>query len=522
MSMPANGSPWPPAPFDTVAAHIGTLQAWWEGDVAALSAQAGRPAPISSPWQHNGGVSGMAARALLGRPQSPNLETRRLHVPIAADVARMSATVMAGEPPTFSIDEDGGNQKARNRLDLIVNEPEFHAALLDGEETASALSGVYMRVCWNRNLLNHAWLEFVDPDRAIPTFTYGRLSAVTFWTELPDSPKGKTYRHLEHHTPGRIEHALYLGGDDNVGMRVPLTDHSATEGIQVDAESSIATGVAGLTAGYIPNVTPNPAWRRDPVLRMLGRSDITEPIMGHMDALNDVYSSLARDVRLAKARLFVGQSLLKNNGPGEGVAFDPDHEAYTVVRGAPNGDPYLEAHQFDIRVADHIATAEEYVRVILRSVGFSPLTFGLTDEASAQMTATEVGARERGTSATKGAKSLLRRAALSRIIKTLLEIDALVYGTGAVVNEPVDVNYSPAVKDSPLTVASTISTLDTARAVSVRTKVDMLHPDWDEKRREAEAAAILAELNPILPDPWTSVAPDQPFDASDQAVPEAA
>lgn len=158
------------------------------------------------------------------------------------------------------------------------------------------------------------------------------------------------------------------------------------------------------------------------------------------------------------------------------------------------------------------------MRVILRSVGFSPLTFGLTDEAAGQMTATEVGARERGTSATKGAKSLLRRAALSPLVRTLLEVDADVYRTGAVVDQPVDVNYSPAVKDSPLTVANTISTLDTARAVSVRTKVDMLHPDWDEKRRNDEADAILAELNPILPDPFATVGPDFPLDAAGQAA----
>lgn len=510
MSMPANGSTWPPAPFDTVASHVGLLQAWWSGDITTLSAHAGRQAPVSSPWQHNGGVGGFAARAMLGSPQSSSLETRRLHVPIAADIARMSATVMAGEPPTFSIDEDGGNQAARERLDLILNAPEFHAALLDGEETASALGGVYMRVCWNTDLADHAWIEFVDPDRAIPSFTYGRLSGVTFWAELPDSPKGKVYRHFEHHSPGRIEHALFLGQDGNVGQRVPLEDHPATEGIHVDSESGITTGVEGLTAAYIPNVSPNPAWRQDPVLRMLGRSDITAPIMGHMDALNDVYSSLARDVRLAKARLFVGQGLLKNNGPGEGSVFDPDHEAYTIVRGAPNQDAILQAEQFDIRVSEHVATADEYVRVILRSVGFSPLTFGLTDEASAQMTATEVGARERGTSATKGAKSLLRRSALSRLVKTLLEVDALVYRTGAKVNEPVDVDYSPAVKDSPLTLANTISTLDQARAVSVRTKVDMLHPDWDEKRCEAESDAILAELNPILPDPWSGAGADYP------------
>lgn len=514
MSMPADQTQWPPKPMDRILAHTDLLHAWWVGDLDKLDRYSGSTGqPASTRWQYNGGVGGMVARGIFGQPPRAGQKSRRLHVPIAADVARASGTIMAGEPPAFRIGEGGSNDKALARMDKLVNTARFHAGLLGAEESASALGGYYAKVCWNSDIHDAAWISFHDLDAAIPEFTYDMLSAVTFWTELPtDGDRGNVYRHLERHSPGRIEHALYVGSDDNVGRRVPLPDHPATEDIQVDAESGIDTGTRLLTAAFIPNVTPNPEWRKDPILRLFGRADITTQMMDTMAALNDAYSSLARDIRLAKARLVVDESMLRTGGAGEGSYFDPDHEAFTTVRGNPTAESNLiVAHQFAIRVEDHEAAINLYTRQVLRSVGMSPLTFGLKDDSVGQMTATEVGARERATNSTKGAKALLRRDAFSRLVRAMIEVDAAVFGTGAQVWEQIEVEYTPASSPSQEELARTAQLLDQARAASTDTKVRLLHPSWDDDQVEGEVAAILSETGQgAVFDPFTAPADEPP------------
>lgn len=279
----------------------------------------------------------------------------------------------------------------------------------------------------------------------------------------------------------------------------------------VDAESRIRTGSRELTACHIPNRSPNPVFRQEPLLRRLGKSDLTPAVMGLMAHVDDAFTSLARDVRLGKARIMVSEHLTHTAGPGTGGVFDVDQEAFALVGGSPTEDHVLEAHQFAIRVTEHMQVAEAYIRQILTSVGYSPLQFGLKDDATASMTATEVEAKDRGSSATKTAKSLRRRAALSRLARAALEVDAAVFGTGAEVSEQIGVEYQPAVTPTPESLANTLNTLRAGRAASTLTLVGMLHPDWDKADIETEAQRIMDEDNgAALFDPFT-VQPDQSF-----------
>lgn len=512
MTMPHANTSWPPAPYGTAWGHMRDRHIWWEGNPARVAALIERdnPRPAGRPTQYRGGMVGAVSRSVFGNP--PPGTSRRAHVPIAGDLATTSAQLMAGEPPRLIIGDDGGNDAARARLDHLFNTPEFHAALLEGEELTAAMGDTYGRVAWDADIADEAWVEFVDGDHAWPTYRKGVLVGVTFWEELPgDEKKDLVYRHLEHHGRGFIEHALFRGKSDNLGMRVPLEEHEGTAGLHVDAESRVPTGTRELTACHIPNRTPNPIYRETPLLRRLGKSDLTPSIMGLLAHVDDAFTGLARDVRLGKARIMVSEHLTHTSGPGSGGAFDVDQEAFALVGGMPNADPVIEAHQFAIRVAEHTQAAEAYIRQILTSVGYSPLQFGLKDDSTSSMTATEIEAKDRGSSATKTAKSLRRRAALSRLARACIEVDAAVFRTGAEVTETVGVEYQPAVMPSQESLANTINTLRSGRAASTLTLVGMLHPDWDKAEVEAEAQRIMDEdSGASLFDPFT-VAPDQPF-----------
>lgn len=493
MSMPNANTEWPPAPWATAWRGMEDRHTWWEGDpgkVAALM-ERNRPKPHTRRSQYNGGILGAAARSVFGTPPPPT--SKIVHVPIASDLATTSAQLMASDPPRFVIGDDAGNDAARHRLDRIVNSPDFHPGLLEGEELAAALGDTYARISWDAELRDEPWIEFVDGDHAWPTYRKGILVGVTFWEELPGSKRDEVYRHLEHHGVGYIEHALFKGKSDNLGMRVPLPDHEATATIPVDAESRIETGTIELTACHIPNVSPNPLFRTTPALRRLGKPDLTPAVMGLMGDVNDAFSGLARDIRLGKARILLSEHLTHTAGPGTGGVFDVDQEAFAMVGGMPSEAPIIEAQQFQIRVTEHMQAAESYIRQILTSVGYSPMQFGLKDDATSSMTATEIEAKDRGSAATKTAKSLRRRAALSRLAKALIEVDAFVFGTGAELNEPVSVEYQPAVTPTTESLSNTLNSLRAARAASTLTLVGMLHPDWDKADIEAEVDRILDE-----------------------------
>ncbi|NKR53031.1 hypothetical protein GS481_02445 [Rhodococcus hoagii] len=66
-------------------------------------------------------------------------------------------------------------------------------------------------------IADNAWIDFVDADRAIPEFRWGRLVAVTFWSELTGGDGQEVWRHLERHEPGYIVHAVYKGTATSLG-----------------------------------------------------------------------------------------------------------------------------------------------------------------------------------------------------------------------------------------------------------------------------------------------------------------
>ncbi|MHD0301012.1 hypothetical protein RCF19_34550, partial [Rhodococcus qingshengii] len=131
------------------------------------------------------GVVGKVSDFLYGKPESASKPSRKMHVPIPADIAKLSASELFSEPLTIIDPTD--NKALQDRVDLIFNTPTFHGDLFTAGESASALGGCYQRVVWDDTVADNAWIDFVDVDKAIPEFAWGRLKAVTFWSELAGS-----------------------------------------------------------------------------------------------------------------------------------------------------------------------------------------------------------------------------------------------------------------------------------------------------------------------------------------------
>ena len=487
MPLPQADLAWPPAELGEVTDQLAEWSAWYSGDADELTARyGGAPGYSIGPRTKRRGVG----RWFWGQQPAVGQPRAKLHVPIAADIASGSADLLFAEEVRLNTPDATSVQ--RERLDEVLDRNRWSAWLPEGADVASGLGGVYWRVTWDATVADEALLTWVHADAAVPEFRYGRLTAVTFWREV-DRTGQVVLRHLERHERGAVLHGLYEGSPTKLGRVVPLTDHPSTEDLRVNAEAAIPTQYDDLTAGYVPNMLPNRGWRNDPVGCHLGRSDF-DGVEPFMDALDEAYTSWLRDIRLGKARIDVPDYMLENLGAGMGARFDLDQELFSGLNIPPSDAERgigLTVTQFAIRHEEHAATCNAWTQTIVRSAGYSPATFGMSDDVAA--TATEVNARERRSLTTREKKTRYWDPELRKIIRALTAVDTAQFaGTGVV---DADVEFTAGAQPTALELAQTGLALRSAQAVLTLTLVKLQHPDWDETAVLEESARIMRENN---------------------------
>lgn len=484
MPLPTGGV-WPPAPMAPIFEDYRVLDSWYQGNpdrLATLYSEQKAGQPKTRPSQYRGGIVGRLSRWFWGQPTPEGEQRAKIHVPIASDIATMSADLLLSEAPTVK----AKTPEQQTALDAQL--PALHATLLEGAEIGAALGGYYLRSVWDTQLAPGPWIDAVAADSAVPEFRWGRLYAVTFWRTVEETPTGKQYVHLERHEPGAILNGLYLGNPGQLGERLPLTEHPETKRLQ----DEVATGITDRpTAVYVPNMRPNRDWRAHPVGRDLGRADFAGPVLGFMDAADETWTSWMRDLRLGKARLIVPNDYLRSNGPGLGASFDPDRELYEGLEVPGEADRMeITAQQFAIRVADHRDTFAEQLAVILRACGYSGQSFGLGGDVA--MTATEVAAKERRSLTTQGRKGLYSKPEIADMIWINARLARNVFKS-PVPADPVEVTLADSIAPDMQALATTADLMHRAEAASTETLVRHLHPDWGEPQITAEVARIREE-----------------------------
>jgi A118 family predicted phage portal protein len=494
--LPIVGATWPPKPFDVSQKQFHIWDSWYAGDVAELQ-NIYIQENLVRPTAWAGGLVGRLQRFFWGRPNLQNFT--RIHVPVASDLSRTSSDLLFAEPPTIYVAEnDTASSKAQDRLDLLFGSDDTYTTLSEGGELASAHGGVFLRLWWDQEISDHVMMGVNSADMAVPTWRYDRLYAVTFWSVVA-SENGTWIRHLERHEPGRILHGLYEGDQGQLGRQIPLdqSPETAWAADLVDAEGAIETGVPWLTASYVANVKPNRKWRRTPGLAPMGRSDY-DGVEMLFDALDEIVSSWMRDIDLGKARLFVDESLLQDQGPGLGASFDGEQAIFTPLRGsigsmATGNNSGLFANQFNIRWEEHSRTVSEMLDMILRGAGISPGSF--TDSSlSSAITATEVNSRDSLSERTRAKKMSLWRGGLGPLARTAMCIDADVFGSGATLSDIPDINFPPRSMQPPLEMAQTIAALMAAQAISTEQAVAERHPEWTDGEVQEEVDRIRADI----------------------------
>lgn len=528
---------WPPAEVRELAPTWAEWSTWYRGKPTELAELYVDRSPQFvggygvPPSQRQGGMIGWLNRLFWGR-QSVTGSTK-IHIPAASDVARLSAAMLFAEPPTLAVPDAASGKgptktnPTQDRLDTILQEAGVYAALHSAADRASAYGGVYLRASANVALADMPIVEAILPDTAVPEFYGPFLTRVLFFTRLtPTDDNGPVYRHLELHEMQGVGarrrcvvyHQLRQGTADKLGRSVPLQDHPRTERLAglVDADGMVDIGTTLLDVVYVPNMQP----MLDQVTQQ-GRSDF-DSVLTEMDQLDETWTSWMRDIRIGKGRLVVPRGYVRRQlSDGDGGAFDLEQEVYSAVNAQPgnaeSAQLAITIAQFAIRHEAHKATADELWKIIYKGAGLDGTEQGSENVVE---TATGVNAKAGRKRSTRAVKIGYWSPALRRLATVLLQLDAIGYRTaGLMPDVPVEVEWPDAAAPDPESLARTIQLLDAARAISQRTKVEMLHPDWDADQVEVEVAEIDAG-GVVVEDPADPNAIDDPAPPADdtQAV----
>lgn len=540
---------WPPKELARILPAMGQWSAWYAGDLAQLQAAYGGGIAADSTGffaSDQGGFKAAVGRQLqrwfVGEHPPGNARNTKLPIPIAAEMCQASADLLFSDPVAITLTKPkaaapatpaAGDAKpevaktkaatpTEDRLATLLDD-NFNSTIAEGAELGAALGGTYLRVTWDVDSNpDGPFTTTKDADTAIPEFKWGRLTAVTFWSVIARDGK-HVWRHLERHevstTPGEtfgngvILHGLYMGTDDELGVRTSLDARPETASLAIHADvnlpGTIDTKSPGLAVTYIPNQTPNRMWRTDAIGRHLGRSDL-DGVEHLMDQLAETMSDWMRARRAARARVMVSKDLVKNLGPGNGTAVDLDQETYVKTDFAggvgPSGGQSLtdrvQVVQPTYRPEEFKATADALIEQILQMAGYSMQTFGVQPDGGGERTATEIESKERRSLMTRDRKIREWTPGLREHVKKLLSIDRDIFDQPNVWAD-IDVEFSDGVQESQLKLGQFVQALFASESASLRERVSILHPDWDDDQIDEEVDLIRAEFpnthEPIMP-----------------------
>lgn len=424
-------------------------------------------------------------------------EDIKVHVPIAADLAAMSAGMLFAASPEVTCK----NEATQKRINEIMQEAGVYSVLLRAAELASVFGGVFLKWTWDA-ADNVPRMMAVPADAGLPVFIDNRVAEIRFWIIVrEDEDHGAVWRLQETYLPnGHILSELYKGDANNLGSVQPLNSIPETEGILPDANSGTDT----MLAFYVPNILPN---RSRPHLPF-GRSDF-DGLYGLFDALDEAYSAIQRETRMTKTTVIVPAEYLRKRDcmfpedgkPGDWVYVNNTGAFTALDIDSDRASSPITVVNPEIRADSRIAVCEHLIRQILSLAGYAPQSAGVDIEGRAE-SGTALNVRERKSIRTTETKKTIWWHAINDIIRAMLRLDKKVFGSA--INPEIELSVELPANNQPdiAQLAEIVEQLERAGAVSIETKVDMLHPDWNDEQKEKEVERIHIQKGYSGPDPF--------------------
>ncbi len=424
-----------------------------------------------------------------------------VHLPAAGDVAGVSANLLFSESPKFKYDETiaGGD-----RIKTFIKENGLLNVLLEGAEISAALSGCFLKLDVEPELVKIPIVSIITPTQCFPTFWRGRLWEILFYKVVKEENGGATvWRLFENRKRASgyldIEYKLYRGTTDRIGREHEL--NSIDETVNLNLEDT-RIKMEGLGCVYVPNMRPNKLRPNS----NLGINDFSGCI-SLLDSLDFTWTSWMRDIELGMGQILVDEELLNRDEAltsGEQMYFSKFQKAIVKLNlspwrmGGENVKP-IDNIQFDIRVEEHSKTCQELFTNIISLCGYSPQSFGIIEQGTRAESGTALRIRERKSLLTREKKSRYWQPALWDLFWQMQQMDQATNLSRNYDVQEVDVELEDSIIVDPREQSETLRNLDTAKTVSLYTKIKMLHPEWEDSDIEEEIDRIKEDEPKISP-----------------------
>ena len=417
-------------------------------------------------------------------------ENIKVHMPIAADISAMSASMIFADSPVFTSEDE----RVTARIDEIAENTLMYNVLLQAAELASVYGGVFLKWSWDKNDKT-PMLTAVPADAGIPYWARNKLTKVELYTIVREDKNGKIWRLEETYTnDGHILSKLYCGDANDIGTEYALTEIEETRGILPDANSGTNT----MLAFYVPNILPN---RSHPHLRF-GRSDY-DGLYGLFDELDEAYSAIQRETRMTKTTVIVPAEYLQKRGNifGDNSQYcKPDQWVYANESGAFTALDIDSGHTSspitminpELRAESRIAVCNDLIKQILMQAGYAPQSAGI-DITGTSESGTALNMRERKSMRTSEVKKTYWWHALNNIIRAGLRLDAKVFNSHIDAEADISIEIPSNTQPDISQIAQIVEQLERAGAASIEYKVSLLHPDWTEEQKAEEVERIKAQ-----------------------------
>lgn len=434
---------------------------------------------------------GGAANVKFWGNQNTEQNNEFVHLPIASDIAKMSANLLFSEPPEINFDTDN------DRVQDTLKENKFGERIIHAAEIASAAGGVYLKADINDTQSEYPIITIRYPDCTIPSFrSNGDLESVAFHRLISEGKKQYRLYEKRYLDDGlRVEFELKKVKDGVDGDTVSLESTDQTSGLK----NAYYPGFDSLGVQYIPNMLPNNQFPKSSE----GVSDYAGCIT-LMDALDEAWTSWINDVTLGQGRALVDQEILDMED-GK-FRFDPYKRVIMKadMSAANMGDGYkpIEKLQFAIRAQEHLTTCQNLTAQIIGLSGYSPQSFGMEIEGRAE-SGTALRIRERKSMLTKQKKQRYWMYGLQEFLYDMQRIDVESRLSSSYDPQRPSISFGDSEVRDPKEQSETIRNLDQARAVSTFMKVSLQNPDWDEDQIDEEVERINSEQGSAIPDPFS-------------------
>jgi hypothetical protein len=415
-----------------------------------------------------------------------------IHFPLAGDIASTSSNLLFSEIPEITYAKN--EKTAIDRVQYFIDENGLHNRLLEAAELCSALGGIVLKIDIDTDISPVPIISILSPLQFIPTFRRGRLyEASTFRVVRSDDTGGVWRLFEERQRVGqgiRIGYKLYKGNSSQIGLPVGIKSIEETAGMDINP---VIYDNAGLGIVYVPNMLPN----RLDIHANQGVSDYSGAIP-LLDSLDETWTALIREIRLAKSTIFMDEELDK-----EGT-FDVDTEAYRKIKISDlrlQNQAYkpIEHVQPELRVEEYLrATAELTSEVIARS-GYSPQTFGFGIDGRAE-TGTALRIRERKSMLTRQKKSRYWQNALQWLFWDLQRLENASGITPTYTPVETVITLQDSIVPEPMEEAETIRALRQAEVISLDLSVRRINPSWTDKQVQEEVDRIVKEKGSMVSD----------------------